>query len=169
MEPRVCHLSLASMQVTSMKNKTTTAMAVASNNDRAQQQILKKNTIMKKATMKKSKVRETQKNANAKKEEGEEGAAQTWKCKKNDGKGWNCTLKASRPNSLCEYHMTKKRSYLKLKFALPVKEDKVTMAAPTIAYKSKPSSSSNAQKKKPVNNYDPAEGFYYYNGFGLSQ
>lgn len=75
MEPRVCHLSLASMQVTSMKNKTTTAMAVASNNDRAQQQILKKNIIMKKATMKKSKVRETQKNANAKKEEGEEGAA----------------------------------------------------------------------------------------------
>jgi hypothetical protein len=46
-------------------------------------------------------------------------------------------------------------------------EDKVMVAAPIAT--SKPSSSSNRQKKKPANNYDAIEGFYYYNGFGPSR
>jgi hypothetical protein len=61
----------------------------------------------------------------------------------------------------------KKRSYLNLEFASPMAEDKVMVAAPIAT--SKPSSSSNRQKKKPANNYDAIEGFYYYNGFGPSR
>jgi hypothetical protein len=62
------------MAVTSMKNKETTAMAIASS-DKAQLQILKNKTTLKRATMKVNKEGQTQKNANVKKEQGEEGAA----------------------------------------------------------------------------------------------
>ncbi|CAD6212650.1 unnamed protein product [Miscanthus lutarioriparius] len=61
----------------------------------------------------------------------------------------------------------KKRSYLNLEFASPMDKDKVMVVVPTIA--SKPSSSSNLQKKKLANNYDATEGFSYYNGFGPSR
>ena len=58
-----------------MKNKEMTAMAIASS-DKAQLQTSKKTTL-KRATMKVNKEGQTQKNANVKKEQGEEGAAQT--------------------------------------------------------------------------------------------
>jgi hypothetical protein len=61
----------------------------------------------------------------------------------------------------------KKYSYLNLEFASPMDEDRVMVVVLTIAYK--PSSNSNTQKKKPANNYDATEGFYYYNGFGQSR
>jgi hypothetical protein len=67
------HLSSTSMAVTSMKNKETTAMAIASS-DKAQLQTSKNKTTLKRATMKVNKEGQTQKNANVKKEQGEEGA-----------------------------------------------------------------------------------------------
>ena len=139
MDSYASHLSSTSMAVTSMKNKEMTAMAIASS-DKAQLQTSKKTTL-KRATMKVNKEGQTQKNANVKKEQGEEGASQTWKCKKNDGRGWKCPRNASRPNSLCEYHLMKKRSYLNPEFASLMVEDKVMVPAPIAT--SKPSSSSN--------------------------
>jgi hypothetical protein len=68
------HLSSTSMAVTSMKNKETTAMAIASS-DKAQLQTSKNKTTLKRATMKVNKEGQTQKNSNVKKEQGEEGAA----------------------------------------------------------------------------------------------
>ena len=66
MDSYACHISLASMPVTSMKNKEMMAMATASS-DRAQLQTLKKKTTLKKATMKENKGGQTQKSANVKK------------------------------------------------------------------------------------------------------
>jgi hypothetical protein len=169
MDSHAWSLSSATMPVTSVKNEKTTTMAAASS-ERAQLQILNKNTTLKKATVGEKRVREiqNQKTANVKKKEGKEEAARTWQCKKNDGKGWNCRHNASHPNSLCEYHLMKKRSYLNLQHASPAEEDKAMAAAPTSAA-SKPSSSSNTQKTKLPNNYDANEGFYYYHGFRPSR
>ena len=78
-----------------------------------------------------------------------------------------CSNNANHPNSLYVYHLMKKHSYLSQEFASPMDEDKVMVVVPTIA--SKPSSSSNVEKKKSADNYDATEGFYYYNVFGPSR
>ncbi|KAL5663746.1 hypothetical protein ACJX0J_023854, partial [Zea mays] len=70
MDSHAWSLSSATMPVTSVKNEKTTTMAAASS-ERAQLQILNKNTTLKKATVGEKRVREiqNQKTANVKKKE----------------------------------------------------------------------------------------------------
>lgn len=99
------------------KKKTKQAMDAASK-DKAQVQtpnktIAKKEKMPKKIVNKMNKENmegEGEKKAKMKNEEGEEGAPQDFMCKKNDGKGWNCKQRVSRPNTLCERHVRKKLS-----------------------------------------------------------
>nr|XP_034570643.1 uncharacterized protein LOC117835393 [Setaria viridis] len=105
------------------------------------------------------------KKAKLKNEEGKEGAPHDFMCKKNDGRGWYCKQQVSCPNTLYKCHFKKKRSYLNPQFALATEEEKVVVM--TLAAPSKPYNSSKTRKKKPANNFNATEEFYYYAGFGL--
>lgn len=108
------------------------------------------------------------KKAKVKKEEGQDGGeVQVWKCKKNDGKRWHCHRTVSQPNTLCAYHFVQKRSYLNPDFEFPnspLEPEEAAAPVPTAA--SKPSASNKPRKKKPSNDFNATEGFYYYAGFG---
>ncbi|CAN6310955.1 unnamed protein product [Urochloa humidicola] len=111
------------------------------------------------------KVGQANKNAKIKQEE---GGAELWNCKKNDGKGWRCPRKVSSPDSLCDYHFLQTRSYLNPDFALAMEEGKAKKAP--LQASSKPSTCSKKQprkKKKSSNDFSATEGFYYYAGFGF--
>jgi hypothetical protein len=104
------------------------------------------------------------------KEEVQEVKQATYKCKKNDGKRWQCSRPVSSPNSLCDYHFYQKRAYLSPEFAaLAVAEAKakeLEVPVPQPAAASKPVSRSKPRKKKPGHDLAATEGFYYYAGFG---
>ncbi|RCV42698.1 hypothetical protein SETIT_9G236700v2 [Setaria italica] len=119
-----------------------------------------------------SKVKKNQNGGQAKdtkvrQEEHEEVASEVWNCKKNDGKGWQCHRKVSRPDSLCDYHFMKKRSYLNPGLASTMEQETVMVAAQPTASKPSTSSKSKPQKMKSSNDFNATEGFYYYAGFGF--
>jgi hypothetical protein len=155
-----------------VKKKKTKQGMDATSKDKAQVQtpnktIAKKEKMPKKIVNKMNKENmegEGKKKAKMKNEGGEEGAPQDFMCKKNDGKGWNCKERVSRPNTLCERHVRKKLSYLNPKFASPIEEEKAVVMA--LAVGSKPCSSSKTRKKKPTSHFNTIEDFYYYDGFG---
>jgi hypothetical protein len=169
---RTCWLFPRSMPTMFVKKKKTKQGMDATSKDKAQVQtpnktIAKKEKMPKKIVNKMNKENmegEGKKKAKMKNEGGEEGAPQDFMCKKNDGKGWNCKERVSRPNTLCERHVRKKLSYLNPKFASPIEEEKAVVMA--LAVGSKPCSSSKTRKKKPTSHFNTIEDFYYYDGFG---
>ncbi|OEL15390.1 hypothetical protein BAE44_0023591 [Dichanthelium oligosanthes] len=74
---------------------------------------------------------------------------------------WHCRQPVSHPNSLCKYHIRQKRCYFNPEFALAMEEEKAVSAS-----SSKTSGSSKIRKKKPTNDFNATEGFYYYARFG---
>ncbi|CAN6299235.1 unnamed protein product [Urochloa humidicola] len=139
-----------------------------------QPEVVKKAAIMSKGKKNKEggqvkknlKIGQAKKNAKIKQEEGEEGA-ELWNCKKNDGKGWRCPRKVSRPGSLCDYHFVKMRSYCNPDFALTMEEETAKKAPLQAALKPSMGSKKQPRKKKSGNDFSATEGFYYYAGFGF--
>jgi len=139
---------------------------------------LRREVVKRPAMNNKEEEDKTKKKAKVKKEEGQDqdGAARVWMCKKNDGRRWHCNRPVSQPDSLCEYHLVQKRSYLNPDFEFqsvaesekPKPKPKPALAPVQAAAASKSSTSSKPRKKKkkPVNDCSATEGFYYYAGFG---
>ncbi|CAL4933809.1 unnamed protein product [Urochloa decumbens] len=110
---------------------------------------------------------EAKKNAKIKQEE---GGAELWSCKKNDGKGWRCPRKVSRPDSLCDYHFVQQRYYWNPDFALTMEEGTAKKKKAPLQAALKPSTGSKQprkKKKKASTDFNATEGFYYYAGFGF--
>ncbi|XP_062200294.1 uncharacterized protein LOC133902979 [Phragmites australis] len=161
---RASWLFTASMPAASVKKEKLAVATASDGSTQPRREVAKK--VPKKVAMSKEKENkegETKKKAKVKKEDGEDGAAQVWKCKKNDGKRWHCHRIVSRPNTLCKYHFEQKRSYLNPEFASAV----VAEASPPLAAASKPAATSfKPRKKKSSDDFGATEGFYYYAGFG---
>jgi hypothetical protein len=117
--------------------------------------------------VKKNQKGDQAKNTKVKQEEHEEGAAKVWKCKKNDGKKWQCKQKVSHPNSLCDYDFMKNCSYSNPGFGSTMEQEIAMMAPWSTA--SKPSTNSKSKPPKMMSNNDfhTIEGFYYNVGFGF--
>jgi hypothetical protein len=126
------------------------------------------------AAVSKEKESEPKKKAKVNKEEDhqdQEVKQPTYKCKKNDGKRWQCRRLVSSPNSLCDYHFYQKRAYLNPEFTALVAaeaevEAEMEVPRPQPAPASKPATSSKPRKKRPRHDFGASEGFYYYAGFG---
>jgi hypothetical protein len=92
----------------------------------------------------------------------------TYKCKRNDGKRWQCSRPVSSPNSLCDYHVYQKRANPNPEFAaLTASEAKAEkeLKVPQPAAASK-SATSSKPRKRPGQDLAVTENFYYYDGFG---
>jgi hypothetical protein len=147
-------LSTANMPVASVTEKQVEALG-AGTTSQPRQKLLKKAPKKLAVSKKESEFKKSKVNKQP-----------TYKCKRSDGKRWQCSRPVSSPNSLCDYHF-QMRAYPNSKFATLVAAEakaKKELKVPQPAAASKPATRSKP-RKRPGQDLAVTEGFYYYGGF----